>query len=110
MSAFAIKMLTILGFVLYSGGPIDALEIAVNGPSSASNVPACADGCLEARHEAAGAPMQAPALRPGIGMGGQGDISTRLSFIDYSHEQAGAERSHQAASGNRNGLQGAQTQ
>jgi len=48
MTAFLAKMLTLLGVVLYAGGPIDAVTlISTGGEFAPSQEPACGSMCPE---------------------------------------------------------------
>ncbi len=48
MTAFVAKMLTLLGVVLYAGGPIDAVTlIATSDDLPAAHEPPCGSSCVE---------------------------------------------------------------
>ena len=45
MSIFVAKMLTILGFVFYAGGPVDALRLAFAGPAETRPLSVACEAC-----------------------------------------------------------------
>jgi len=46
MSVFAVKMLTLLGYILYAGGPVDAVSLALGTPlGGAHDGVECVVGC-----------------------------------------------------------------
>ncbi|PCJ71721.1 MAG: hypothetical protein COA62_03875 [Rhodobiaceae bacterium] len=45
MSIFVAKMLTILGFVFYAGGPVDALRLAFVGPAETGPLSVTCEAC-----------------------------------------------------------------
>jgi hypothetical protein len=68
MGVFVVKMLTILGFVFYAGGPVDALQLAFGGNARVAPLGVACDGCERTAASTAAVRVQAVALlRPAIG-------------------------------------------
>ncbi len=61
MSIFVVKMLTILGFIFYAGGPVDALQLAFMGAAEMDELRVTCETC-ERTAALDGAPVQTASL------------------------------------------------
>lgn len=71
MGTFIVKLMTVFGFVLYSGGPIDALEkwVSADSPADRGQIVRCAPGneCGSVVRLALTPDHGAPVLRSSVG-------------------------------------------
>lgn len=67
MSVFVVKMLTILGFVFYAGGPVDAVRLAFTDDPNVSDPAFSCTGCEKTAVLDISSATAAISLRPAVG-------------------------------------------